>query len=469
MALNETQLKLLELNKGYVPKNVQAQREDRVNSIKELMASGEMEVKKPTGLFSPIKDVKETFSDIGESARQRATSASEALKAKSEGKQGFLRTAFQTLGQGAGFISDTVGNVVKGAAKVITPEPVEAVVGKGVESVAKGVAEAEPVKKFVEYYQNLDEGTKRDLGALLGFGELATTGIVGAVSKEPVKQLAKKTIKSGTEKIAQIRKLTPEAKAAGVLEDVVPTREILTKQERIKALKNREDGGIFDEGSYKPTDRNKEIAQVIQRTIPEYNAKDTFLNKTKVVQKKLKELPETFGKYLSGLKVAVPKRELYSKVEKVAKETAKNSLLLEKSDPVVKNYLSLVKRVLNQVEGNPNGVWDLRIKLDDAYKAQKGKTAFASGKETALENIHKESRDELNRILKEIGGENAETFLKDYAALKEAEKTLARKAEKEPRSKFGRLKGKFPKISGAVGEAAQATPILGTTLRVLKK
>lgn len=469
MALNETQLKLLELNKGYTPKNVQVQREDRVNSIKELMASGDKNVKKTSGLFSPFKDVKETFSDIGESARTRATSASESLKAKSEGKQGFLRTAFQTLGQGAGFISDTVGNVVKGAAKVITPEPVEDFVGGGVEAVAKGVAESEPVKKFVEYYQTLDEGTKRDLGALLGFGELATTGIVGAVSKEPVKQLAKKSIKEATEKVAKFRKLTPEAKATGVLDDVVPTQEILTKQERLNALKNREDGGIFDEGSYKPTDRNKEIAQVIQKTIPEYNAKDTFLNKTKKVQSKLKELPETFGTYLSGLKVAVPKRELYSRVEKTVKETAKNSLLLEKTDPIVKNYLGLVKRVLNQVEGNPNGVWNLRIKLDDAYKAAKGKTAFATGKETALENIHKESRNELNRILKDIGGEEAENFLKNFAALKEAEKTLKLKALKESRSKFGRLKGKFPKISGVIGEAAQATPILGTALRVLKK
>jgi hypothetical protein len=147
-----------------------------------------------------VEDIKQTGTEIVDSAKQRSANVGEAIEAYKKGDQGMLRTILQSAGQAAGLGSDVIGELFKGLVKVGVSQDTETLLKEGVTSVAKPIMESETVQNIVNKYKALDPKTQRDLDSLLGVGSLvfdvATAGVGGAGVKtgtQAIKTGAKKT------------------------------------------------------------------------------------------------------------------------------------------------------------------------------------------------------------------------------------------------------------------------------------
>lgn len=160
-----------------------------------------------------IADLKGIASGIKESAIKRSDNFGEIDKAVATGETTQARSLLQKFGQGAGFASDIIGETIMGGIKALTPQGVQSKVGSAVESGAKAVAETEPVKNLIGWYNNLDETKKKDIDAVLGVASLGTDIIGGAVLKKPVQEGAEAIIKKAGSVVDDVVDTVPKATA----------------------------------------------------------------------------------------------------------------------------------------------------------------------------------------------------------------------------------------------------------------
>lgn len=129
-------------------------------------------------------DVVQTAKDLKANAENGQQKIADAIVAGQAGDQGRVSTFFQTAGALAGAGAGAVGDVAKGALKIVlTPheeQSVRDVIGKlGAEAIANPF-----VQKAIDYYHSLSPEAQRNLDATGGLVSLATTVLpAGAIGK----------------------------------------------------------------------------------------------------------------------------------------------------------------------------------------------------------------------------------------------------------------------------------------------
>jgi hypothetical protein len=169
---------------------------DSKEVVKQIVSS--VSRPNPQGFVAEtVDDVKGIFTGIGQRAGERADKYGAADKAQESGEQGTLQTLFQKFGQGAAFVGDIAGEVVKGGIKTVLPQGGEDFVKEKVGGVVESAMQLDPVQTFVQRYENIkqtDPAKARDIDAVLGITELFATGLGAGLAKEPIKQGIKKTV-----------------------------------------------------------------------------------------------------------------------------------------------------------------------------------------------------------------------------------------------------------------------------------
>ena len=148
-------------------------------------------IKPETGFIADLKGI---GTGIKKSFNDAVSSVDESQEAQAKGEQSGLKTLGHTVGQTAGFVSDTIGETVIGALKALTPQKAQEAIGSGVESVAQGVAETQPAQDMVAWYSELEPEAQRDIDASLGVLGLALDVAGGAIIKNPLKAGVTQTI-----------------------------------------------------------------------------------------------------------------------------------------------------------------------------------------------------------------------------------------------------------------------------------
>jgi len=138
-----------------------------------------------------VQDIKGIGTGIKESFNKRKEGIGESFDAQGAGDQNLAQTAFQTIGQGAGFVSDAIGSTVVGGIKAATPQGIQEGAGDLIEAGAGKVMETGFAQSIMDNYENLDEERKRDVDAVLGITSLASEFLGGSVVKQGVKKGAK--------------------------------------------------------------------------------------------------------------------------------------------------------------------------------------------------------------------------------------------------------------------------------------
>ncbi len=249
--------------------------------------------------------------------------------------------------------------------------------------------------------------------------------------------------------------------------DATPNYEASTPTQRQKLLGRVQEGGTFKGRTVKPTALETEAGQELSK-VPGYDPNSTKLQKYQVAKAEIATRGEALSSSLQNEKIIVPKKEIVSKVRTAINDVPEQSLLLQKSDPVIKNYIRVVNNAVNSVDGNLKGVLDLRKNLDAVYENARGKAAFGSDKIAALDEVHTAARDTLTQYLIDHAAEtDVKASLRGQWNLYRALDQLQIAAEKESGSSVGRLIQKYPITSKVVEKGARAVG-LGTGISIVK-
>ncbi len=245
------------------------------------------------------------------------------------------------------------------------------------------------------------------------------------------------------------------------IKDATPDYESSSPTEKGKMLGRAEEGGFLKGRTVKPTDLEVEAGTELSK-LAEYDPNATKMAKYQIAQKENVARAKQLEADLGQEKVVVPKREVVGLVRRVANTVPKDSLLLMKSDPVIKNYMRVVQNAVNSVEGNLGGVLKLRKLLDATYENAKGKQAFGSDKLSALDEIHKPVRDALTQyLIDNAKNTQVQQSLRSQWNLYRAMDMLKTAAEKESGSTVGRAMKKYPMTTKVIKSVGNATGIGG--------
>lgn len=175
-----------------------------------------------------IQDIKQTGSNLVNTAKTTFRKQKEALSAGIEGKQGLFRSLGQAFGIGAGGVAQGLGDVVTGAVKTVLPQGGEDIVKSGIGAVAKPIVESDFVQNIMSKYDSLDENQKRDVDALLGVGSLASELVGGSLAKKPLTSTIKKSTELASKAVTGAGELAMNVTkpVANVVGNVIDTTKL---------------------------------------------------------------------------------------------------------------------------------------------------------------------------------------------------------------------------------------------------
>lgn len=255
--------------------------------------------------------------------------------------------------------------------------------------------------------------------------------------------------------------VTPEYKTATPTE-----KEKLVNQPSVNGTPRVQEGGFFSGRTVTSTPGEAEIANKLS-TVPGYKPNMTMLDKSNLIQDQIAKEGNAMRASLQNESFVAPIKEITSVVRKAVNTVPENSLLLSKSDPVIKNYLRVVNNAANNISGDLEGVLNLKQTLDAAYKNARGNLAFGDARMTSLDEIHTAARDALTKyMIDNAKNTDVKSALRSQWLLYKANDIISAKAAKEGGSTVERLLQK-PGIKTGVKIIKQAVPYgLGTHLPI---
>lgn len=260
---------------------------------------------------------------------------------------------------------------------------------------------------------------------------------------------------------------TTDPKIQSAIKDATPDYENSTPTQRQKLVGRVQEGGVLKGRTVKPDKLNIEAGKELSN-VPNYDPRATKLQKYQITKAEIAKRGEKLSSDLKKENIIVPKKEIVSKVRNAINQVPEESLLLQKSDPAIKNYLRVLNNAVDQTDGTLEGVLNLRKKLDSVYENARGKNAFGSDKIAALDEVHTAARNELTQFLIDNAvSTDVKASLRSQWNLYRALDELQVAAEQESGSSIGRLMQKYPITTRLIQKAARAVG-LGAGIEVVK-
>jgi len=167
------------------------------------------------GTADTTADLKGIGTGIAEDFKKRQAQADATKLAYKSGDQGLLRTGFQAVGQSAGLVADSIGQILKGVVKAVLPQSAETAIKNKAGEVVKGALElpfkeggdanlsntvVAPLMAKYEELKKTNPKLARDIDATLGIADLASMFVGGEAVKpvaSGVKEGAEQFVKTG--------------------------------------------------------------------------------------------------------------------------------------------------------------------------------------------------------------------------------------------------------------------------------
>lgn len=395
------------------------------------------------------------------------------------------KQGIQQVGQSQGNPLDLVegvGRVGAGAISAATSPlaPItEPTIGRGVKYVAGKLSDIPQVQKFAQ--TGLGKGVARTAENVANYATIAGTvggamevPKVGGAIKATTKQGIKAVGETGSKAISTVKeKISPTVPLEQqFLRDATPAfSKKLISEPPVKTATGKmprvQEGGLIKGRTITPNILEQEAAKELAK-VPNYPMNGTHLEKFQAIQPEISARGEALMTSLKNEKILRPPQQVAKVINDAIKKVPQESLLLQKSDPVIANYMRVAKNAISKTDGTLAGELKVRQLLDSAYKNARGKMAFGSDKLSALDDIHSAARDALNKdIIAKAKSTDVKASLKSQWDLMRASDVLRNKAESEAGSTISRFIQKNPITSKVIKGAAQAAGI-GTGINILQ-
>lgn len=206
-----------------------------------------------------------------------------------------------------------------------------------------------------------------------------------------------------------------------------------------------EGNGILGKRKVNPTAR--EIAAGTESTkISNFPTSGTALERYNAVEPAIAQKGQNLMESLKNENVLRPPKEIKSIVQKAVNTAAENSVLLQKADPAVTNYLRVAGRAIDQSPGTLAGEMQVRQALDNAYEDAGGKY----GNNKALDQIHRAARNALNDDMESKATNTAvKQSLREQSNLYNLQDILQDEARTEGGTSLERTMKKYPNATKA--------------------
>jgi len=361
------------------------------------------------------------------------------------------------LETGVKFGEGAIGAIFSPLAPVMQP------VGEGIQATGEKLSSLYS-DKFNESMANIPEDVyqkqvTRPLETIRGLSTIAGTAAGMAQGQITKANLAKQRLNAPKQPF--VEPIDPQVKLRSAITDATPDYESSTPTGKGKLLDRVQEGGIFKGRTVKSNAMEIEAGTELSK-IPGYEPTATKLSKYQAAKSETVVRGKALETALDQEKVVVPKKEVASRVVNAINEVPNKSLLLQSADPIIKNYVRVLKNALMKEPGTLKGVLRLRKLLDDMYENARGKQAFGSDKISALDEINTVARDTLLQYIIEKAKNTAvKQSMRSQWNLFRALDILKTAAEKESGSMVGRMMQKYPLTTKVVKTVGQATGIGG--------
>lgn len=372
-------------------------------------------------------------------------------------------------GEAIGAVAKTANNLTGGIGGALADKAVQAVMKtplgvQGVNAIAQG---SDSWAQFEQKHPTL----AMSLSALPPLANLITqfyTAGEGAVAAktagEAVAPALGDALKTGAAKVADKTSavVSSAKKAVGAettaLERVTPSYEgasIPAKQklqgETVGGAPRINEGGFIKGRTINSTPLEKEAAAELEK-VPGYSNKLTHLQTENLIRPEIAARGRALTASLAKENVLVPKKQIVNIVRGALSEVPESSLLLQKSDPAIKNYIRVTANAAASNDGTLKGVLNVRKALDAAYSHARGKLAYDSDKLSALDEVHTAGRDALTQyLIDNAKNTDVKAALRGQWNLYRALDVIAPKAAREEGSAIHRVIGavkKHPVVAG---------------------
>ena len=293
-------------------------------------------------------------------------------------------------------------------------------------------------------------------------GALNPAETVGAVSRtasaakakvSPIVQQVKDAMVGNTEE--QVAARSDNLTASGVKDATPDYNPKLINQPAIKGVPRvQESTGVFGERQVTPTEGETAAGHELSK-VEGYNPKASSLEKYNLVKSAIATKGQDLVASLKAENILRPPQELIKVVSDAVEQVPEESLILAKTDPLIDNYMRVVKTAVNKNDGTLAGELAVRKAMDDAYENARGKLAFGSEKVSALDELHTAARNAINEdLISHAKSTYVKASLRSQSNLFRASDVLLKKPEKEGNSNIEKLTKKYPKTSKIVKKTA---------------
>lgn len=385
---------------------------------------------------------------------------------------------------------------LEAATKIAAKIPgISQIVG-GVDAATKKIGDFIGQNKHLQDFVTSNPNAEEVIGNLIGIGSTIAAGKAGAPDGIPATKLGEfadktlsdvkgkvtDTLSSASDKVKGMVTKDPQVEQAtlekSAINDATPSyHKSLIGEPGIKELDaNGKPTGKTIPRVSEPDSKNPFAMRTVTSTPSEiaagkelskiegYNPKGTSLEKYNSVVDGISKKSNAYRASLDSENVVIPKKEMVSTVKKAVTEASQGSVLLQKTDPIVKNYIRVATNAAEKVDGTLAGMDKLRLALDQAYEDAGGKY----GNNKGLDQIHRAARNSITKSMAEKAqSTQVKASLKEMENLYKASDVLKDKAQAEGGSKWEQFKKAHPimtktggKIMNAVGigEAVHLAP-----------
>lgn len=355
-------------------------------------------------LFSPLAPV---TAPIGAGVNAAADKISDIPAVQSFATSGAGKTAIQ----GAQFVNDTA-TVLPAAAGALSPKAVVSGVSDTASSVKGGISDT------LQSVKNSLVGTPEEQAR-------ATANSKFAVSEA--------------------------LKKKGVIDATPSYNPKLVGEQPVEGIPRVQGGnGLLDSRTVTP--RASEIAAGEELSkIEGYDPKATSLDKYNLVKATIATKAQELSSSLKSENILRPPQEIIKVVSDAVNQVPHESLLIQKSDPIIGNYMRVVKNAVTQNDGTLAGELEVRKALDAAYANARGKLAFGSDKISALDDLHTAARNAINDdMIAHARSTDIKASLQSQSNLYRAADVLQKKAEQEGNSRLDQIMKANPRTTKVV-------------------
>lgn len=422
----------------------------------EIMNIGKSAPAQPGFLSSVASDIGNRAKAVGQNFTDSFSSGKGPIDSTLQAAQGGLRIA----GDIAGGVNDVAGAAISKVAPGI-PKAIQAIAGtewgQGVAQRYQAYAQAHPdAAKDLESVFNIGSATATVGGGIEGVNKLVDVAPAigrdlaqtGSDVADSVKSVLPKSLVAEPETLesSAIKDSTPSYSKKIIGEPAIQNADG-TSTPRVSEAKGISTRTVNP--SISETSAGKELAKV-----EGYDPKATALDKYNLVQKDIGTKAEALKSSLDNEGILRPPKEVKAVIRSAVNKAADESVLLQKADPAVKNYIRVANKL---VDGNPGtlaGELQVRQGLDDAYESAGGKY----GDNKALDQIHRAARNAVNEDMEaNAQSTQVKASLKQQSDLYRASDILKDKAIAEGGSKLEQFANKHPIVAKAGKVASRLT------------